>query len=55
MRSDCIQKGKCTKNCLAAGLRSDPLGELTVPPDPPLHNCIYKRAGQWGREGGWAG
>jgi len=42
MRSDCIQKGKCTKNCLAAGLCPDPPGELTVPPGPG-HGCIYQR------------
>jgi len=35
---------------LAAGLRPDPLGELTVPPDP---RCIYERAGNGeGRTGG---
>ena len=26
---------KCTANCLAAGLRPDPLGELTALPRPP--------------------
>jgi len=52
MRSDCIQKGKCTKNCLAAGLCPDPPGELTVPPGPC---CIYERADEKdkGGVGGW--
>jgi len=41
--------GKCTKKCLAARLRPDPLGKLKVPQAP---RRIYGRAGQWGSDGG---
>jgi len=50
MRSDCIQKGKCTKNCLAAGLCPDPPGELTVPTGPC---CIYEREDGKDKGGRW--
>jgi len=57
MRSDCIQKGKCTKNYLAAGLRPDLLGELTVPQDSPLNlweGGAMRKGEQAGRiKGGW--
>ena len=31
----CNFSAKCTRNCLAAGLRPDPLGELTALPQTP--------------------
>jgi len=53
---------KCTKYCLAAGLRPDPLGEITALPQTPyscIKGCLFLREGRGGggekgvgREGG---